>query len=73
VLDLAGLHSTPKPLDLTSTIVYSAQPADVQTTIIDGRLVMKDRELLTLDEGRTTEEANNQAAELIKRAGLRDS
>lgn len=73
VLDVAGLHSTPKPLDLTSTIVYSAQPADVQTTIIDGQLVMSDRELLTLDEGRTTKEANNEAAELIKRAGLQYS
>ena len=72
VLNVASLHSTPKPLDLASAIVYSAQAADVQTTIIDGRLVMKDRELLTLDEGRTTEEANNQAAELIKRAGLQD-
>ena len=73
VLDVASLHSTPKPLDLTSAIVYSAAAADVQTTIIDGQLVMKDRELLTLDERRTTEEANNQAVELIKRAGLQDS
>jgi len=70
VLDIANLHSTPKPADLASTIVYSAQPHDVQTAIIDGRLVMKNRELLTLNEAQVIADANNQAADLFRRAGL---
>ena len=70
VLDLSTLHATPAPGDLASAIVYSAQPDDVQTVIIDGRLVMRDRVLLTLNEDQVRAEANEQAAKLLKRAGL---
>ena len=43
--------------NLVHTITESACGADVAHTIIDGRLVMKDRELLTLDEDRIRYEA----------------
>lgn len=36
--------------DVLSTLVYCAKAADVETTIIDGRVVMDDRELTTVDE-----------------------
>ncbi|MGI8733977.1 MAG: 5'-deoxyadenosine deaminase [Pyrinomonadaceae bacterium] len=71
VLSLATLHSTPKPSDLTSAIVYSCQPDDVQTVLIDGRALMHDRKLLTLDEAQIKEHANAQARELFTRAGIR--
>lgn len=70
VLNIATLHSTPRPTDLASAIVYSAQPNDVQTVIIDGRIVMRDGELLTINEAQITAEANRQARELFTRAGL---
>jgi hypothetical protein len=38
--------------------------------MIDGRLLMRDRELLTLNESEVREKANEQAAELFKRADL---
>jgi 5-methylthioadenosine/S-adenosylhomocysteine deaminase len=35
---------------MVSQLVYSATGADVRDVIIDGRLVMENRRLLTLDE-----------------------
>src|SRR5436309_1208374 len=43
VVDLNQLHSSPKQ-DVISSLVYSAQPSDVRVTIIDGRVVMRNRE-----------------------------
>lgn len=72
VVNVTSLHATPSARDLASAIVYSAQPEDVQTVIIDGQLVMRDRQLLTLNETEVRTEANEQARELFKRAGLKD-
>jgi 5-methylthioadenosine/S-adenosylhomocysteine deaminase len=70
VVNLAALHSTPGTNDLVSTLVYSAQTSDVQHVIIDGKLVLKDRELLTLNEGSVLQEANRERAALMTRAGI---
>jgi 5-methylthioadenosine/S-adenosylhomocysteine deaminase len=70
VVNLEGLHSTPGPADLISALVYSAQTSDVQSVIIDGQLVMKDRELLTLNESTVRADANRERVELMKRAGI---
>jgi 5-methylthioadenosine/S-adenosylhomocysteine deaminase len=67
VVDLNQLHSIPSP-DVVSALVYSAQAADVRTTIIDGRLVMRDRQLLTLNESTVIDEANREASALAARA-----
>jgi 5-methylthioadenosine/S-adenosylhomocysteine deaminase len=68
VLDLNRLSATPRPPDVVSSIVYSSQAADVKHTIIDGVLVMRDRELLTLNEAEVIHEANLEAEALTKRA-----
>ena len=70
VLTLSTLQATPATTDLASTVVYSAQPEDVRTVMIDGRLLLRDRKLLTLNETEVREKANEQAAELFKRAEL---
>src|SRR5216684_1049046 len=70
VVCLDGLHSTPRNGDVISQIVYSAQPADVQSVIIDGRVVMRERKLQTLVESDVIAEANREAGALTKRAGL---
>ena len=69
VVSLNETHSLPRPTDIISALVYSSQPADVQTAIIDGSLVMRDRTLLTMDEAEVSEEANREAALLQVRAG----
>jgi 5-methylthioadenosine/S-adenosylhomocysteine deaminase len=67
IVRMDALHSTPAP-EIVSALVYSAQASDVETVIIDGQLVMRDRRLLTIDEAETVKTANREAEELVKRA-----
>jgi 5-methylthioadenosine/S-adenosylhomocysteine deaminase len=67
VVDLSRLHLTPRP-DVVSTLVYAATPADVRTVVIDGRVVLRDGELLTLEEGEVRREAEAEAGSLFGRA-----
>jgi 5-methylthioadenosine/S-adenosylhomocysteine deaminase len=60
---LDRLHATPVS-DVVSALVYSAEAGDVDTVIIDGRLVMRDRKLLTIDERETIETAKVEAERL---------
>jgi 5-methylthioadenosine/S-adenosylhomocysteine deaminase len=69
VVALDQLHTTPRP-DVVSTLVYAAEASDVRSVVIDGRLVMRDGELLTLGEGEVMADARRQAGELFARAGL---
>ncbi|MFF7280035.1 amidohydrolase [Streptomyces griseorubiginosus] len=49
VLDLNAPHLRPLH-DPWSTLAYAAHSADVRDTVVDGRVLMRDRELRTLDE-----------------------
>ncbi|HEV2913284.1 MAG TPA: 5'-deoxyadenosine deaminase [Pyrinomonadaceae bacterium] len=69
VIDLNDVHLTPRPSDPVSTIVFAAQTSDVKTVIIDGQVVMRDRQLLTMDEREVIDEAAREAALLLERAG----
>jgi cytosine/adenosine deaminase-related metal-dependent hydrolase len=55
ILDDGGLHAAPLPDfqrdDPVKRIVSAYQSASVQTSIIDGNLVMQNGKLLTMDEG----------------------
>jgi 5-methylthioadenosine/S-adenosylhomocysteine deaminase len=70
VVKLDDLHSTPSSSDPISALVYSAQTSDVQSVVIDGQVVMRGRELLTLDEAYIVQDANRQRSELMKRASI---
>jgi cytosine/adenosine deaminase-related metal-dependent hydrolase len=70
VVRLDGLHSTPGSSDPVSALVYSAQTTDVRSVVIDGQVVMRDRELLTLDEHSVIHDAYLQRSELMKRANI---
>jgi 5-methylthioadenosine/S-adenosylhomocysteine deaminase len=70
VVDLDKPHSSPRCEDVVSTLVYSTVASDVRTTIIDGHVVMRDGELLTLDENVVIDEANREAYALRARAGI---
>jgi len=60
LINLNGLHTTPHP-DPISTIVYAAEASDVESVIIDGRIVMQERRLLTLNEEEVITQAREQA------------
>jgi len=70
LIRLDHLHTSPRSEDVVSSIVYSAQASDVQSVVVDGRMLMNNRELLTLDEHSIIEQANTQTSELLQRAGL---
>ena len=52
--------------NLVSLLIYSASSADVDTVVVNGKTLMKNRELLTLDEERIMYEAGRCAANLVK-------
>jgi 5-methylthioadenosine/S-adenosylhomocysteine deaminase len=69
MVNLEQLHTSPEA-DVVSSLVYAAAASDVQSVIVDGRLLMRNRTLLTLDEAEVIAEADAQAELLMARAGL---
>jgi 5-methylthioadenosine/S-adenosylhomocysteine deaminase len=63
LVNLDDFHMTPRP-DLVSTIVYAAEASDVDTVIIDGRIVMRERRLTTLDERAVIQQARDEAVRM---------
>ena len=51
--------------DLTANLVHSARGSDVTHVVVDGRLVYRDRELLTLDEEKIKAEAERHAFRMV--------
>jgi cytosine/adenosine deaminase-related metal-dependent hydrolase len=62
-------HSMPA-VNVVSNLVYSASGEDVDTVIIDGKVVMENRVAKTLDEARILREASERSSKLLKRAGV---
>ena len=65
LVSIEALHTTPHP-DPISAIVYAAEMSDVETVIIDGKIVMREGELTTLDEQAVIRDAKEQAVLLQK-------
>lgn len=76
VVDLRGLHCAPAAADgdapdgVISRLVYAARAADVRLTMVDGRILMQDRELLTLNAAAVAADARRALAALKRRAGM---
>ncbi len=68
-IDVAQPHLTPA-FDLEAALVYSARGADVRDVIVDGRVVMRNRRLETVDEPGLLAEANRAAARALCSAGI---
>lgn len=49
IIDIDKPHTTPA-IDIPSILVYSTNGSDVETSIINGNVIMKDRKLTVLDE-----------------------
>lgn len=70
LVDLTQPHMRPIN-NVANNLVYAASAArDVETVIVDGRVVVENRRLLTLDEEATVSEAEEYALSRFERAGL---
>ena len=71
ILDDGGLYAAPirsfEEDDVVKRLVSAYQSASVQSSIIDGQLVMEDRQLLTLDETEILQDGKQALAELWAR------
>jgi 5-methylthioadenosine/S-adenosylhomocysteine deaminase len=68
ILNLNDFHVYPSvELDPISRIVYSATRADVETTIIDGKIVMENRVMKTIDKELVLREVNSSIQRLLRR------
>ncbi|MFL6468407.1 MAG: amidohydrolase [Pyrinomonadaceae bacterium] len=65
IVDMDSLHQTPY-FNVYSALVYSTKASDVRTVIINGRIVMLDRRLLTLNEFAIKKDANLFREKIIK-------
>jgi 5-methylthioadenosine/S-adenosylhomocysteine deaminase len=63
ILDLHRPHLQPI-YNIVSNLVYSAAGADVRDVIIDGKLVMQDRKLLTIDEEKVLQKVEEWEAKI---------
>jgi cytosine/adenosine deaminase-related metal-dependent hydrolase len=54
-----------------SDLVYAGCGADVDTVMVDGRIIMENRNVKTLNELEIVEQARERAGALLKRTGLK--
>ena len=68
-LNISGPHLAPTS-NLVKSLVTAAGPGDVTDSIINGKLVMENREVLTLDEEQIIAEATVRQKQIFARAGI---
>lgn len=67
LVDISGPHTQPVH-ELAATLVHSARSSDVRTTIVDGRILMRDRQLLTIDVDAVVREMGERMPALLDRS-----
>ena len=50
---------------IVPNLVYSGEGADVETSVIDGRIVMENRKILTIDVDRVLSRAQEAAEKIV--------
>lgn len=65
-IDVSGPHCVPVS-DVFSTAVYSARASDVRHVVVDGHVVVRDRELMTMDRRKILLDAQKRADKLFAR------
>lgn len=68
-VDVRGIHTQPW-FNAVSAVVYTATGRDVDVVVVDGKMVVKGGELLTMNEKEIIEEAKRRSGEVVERAGL---
>lgn len=71
VIDLEKPHLTPCPRPI-SNLVYSANGSDVVTTIVDGNVIMEERNVKTLNEEEIIEKIGGVTKKLIEESNLNE-
>jgi len=66
LVDLKKPHLTPLH-NVVSHLVYSAVGGDVDTTIVDGKILMQNTEVLVLDEDKVLDQAQKTSDDLLAR------
>lgn len=69
VINLDNAHLRPRH-DWYAMLVYAARPGDVQHVMIDGELIVKDRELIPIEHQVILEDADKALAKVLRRAEL---
>jgi 5-methylthioadenosine/S-adenosylhomocysteine deaminase len=70
ILDADQPHLLPHGDDVYGQIVYCARPSDVRHVIVDGEVLVADRELVTMDLDSVVADAKEQWPKLSHRAGV---
>ncbi|MDP4159496.1 MAG: 5'-deoxyadenosine deaminase [Bacillota bacterium] len=71
VISLQGLHTWPNEhVDIYSQLVYQANSSDVRLTMVDGQIVMQDRQLLTIDVPQLKASSTRSLNRVMQRVGL---
>ena len=70
LIDLKNISSYPVH-DPISNLVFANKSTNVRSTMADGRWLMRDRKLLTIQEDALLEDIQKTAHDLVKRAGIK--
>ncbi len=70
IVDLDDLNQTPS-YNIYSDLVYATKAADVRTVIVEGRVIMRDRLLLTLNEATIKADARRFRERIIRSLGAK--
>jgi 5-methylthioadenosine/S-adenosylhomocysteine deaminase len=70
IVDLDDLNQTPS-YNIYSDLVYATKAADVRTVIVEGRVIMRDRRLLTLNEETIKADARRFRERIIRSLGAK--
>jgi cytosine/adenosine deaminase-related metal-dependent hydrolase len=69
LVKLRAPHLVPT-FDPISNLIYAAEGSDVETVLIDGKVVMQDRIVKTLHETTILQQARERARKLLEKAGI---
>ena len=70
IVDLDDINQTPY-YNIYSDLVYATKAGDVRTVIIEGRVVMRDRKLLTLNEETIKADARRYREKIVQSVGVK--
>lgn len=66
LVDLSGAHHQPLH-SVPASLVYAARASDVRTVIVNGRVIMRDRTILTFDKTEVIRQVNRSLERLSRR------
>ena len=73
IVDLDKIHAAPGcDRDPIAQLVYTATAGDVSHTIVDGKVLMRERKLTTIDLGQTLADGNRLCGGILKKQNIRE-